>query len=414
VAPDCSQPFSEDYLHNGYDAGQHLYSVVTDPAMTGASFSVPEVMRFLPAAGAQTHDRAIVNIRYRDRNGEAGNIITVAYRFPGKATAAYPSDWRLHGNQQPIDSSIRAGIRRREQMAPTPGTAPFAGAAASRFEAGFVIFVNKDGPGSTGLRAVRVKGPGLPTNGVVLTRPDPAQASQQNWLNIKNKSGNTDPAVATFAGNTGNIFLVQRSQGISGAAAGAVRPNPNEGNSNSTQFANWAHPLDYGAAPGSSGYIDFTQLKAMTSYTFEVFYDGETAPRHVLEKAMVTPMAPATYGAALQWADFTAETKRYLNPADALAASTGSIALAWTNNPYAEPVRSAGVYTNGNAGATVVNQGQVAVPKGVFTATAAAPVVNGATVPFVALTGDGTSHRQFQLRYRTLDGSYKDSMAQFN
>lgn len=407
AAAECNGIVTDDYLNNGYSSGQEFYGLLTDGNMTGASFEVPELMRFFDDTSAADDDRALVNIRYTDKNGVVGNIISVARRQGGSG----PS-WLLWGNRQPVESSVRAVLRRREQLAPNPGTPPFANAANSRYEIGLDFFVNKDGPGSAGMRAVRVKGPGLPTAGLVFTRPDPTLALSQNWLNIRRKDGNTDPAAATFAGNVGNIFLMQRTVGLTGADATTVRPVPNQGNGNNTQFVNWAHPLDYGQPAGTASFIDFSQLKPMTSYAFEVFYDGETTPRHSFNKTLLTAVVPATRAASLQWNDLGASTKAYLDPSNALTASTASIEIGWTANPYAETIRSAGVYTGDASGP--VNQGLVSVARGATSATANAPVVNGSTVPFPTLTNDGVSYRQIQLRYRMLDGSYKDTITQFN
>lgn len=413
VAPECEDVVHDDYLHNGYLAGQQFYGLMNDANMTGAVFALPDVMRYIEDTSAADHDRAIVNIRYVDRNGNGGNIFTIAQKFPGHPeNAARGTEWWLVGNQQPIDSSIRPTIRRREQLAPNPGSAPFASAAASRFESGINIFINKDGPNSSGMRAVRVRGPGLPAAGLVYTRPDPSLVLSQTWMNVRRKDGNTDPTAATPAANVGNIFILQRTAGITGADATTVRPQPNAGNSNNTQFINWAHPLDYGVAPGTADFIDFAALKAQTLYAFEVFYDGETTARYSFNKTLQQPVVPATRAAALQWVDLTSATKGYLDPANALAASQTSITLNWSANPYADTIASAGVYTG--VGGNPVNQGLVGVARGATTATADAPLSQGVTVPFPALTGDGTSHRQFQLRYRTLNGSYKDSMTQFN
>jgi hypothetical protein len=413
VAPECEDVVHDNYLHNGYLAGQQFYGLMNDANMTGAAFSLPDVLRYIEDASAADHDRAIVNIRYVDRNGNAGNIITIAQKVPGHPeNAARGTEWWLVGNQQPIDSSIQPTIRRREQLAPNPGTAPFASATASRFESGINIFVNKDGPNSTGMRAVRVRGPGLPPAGLVYTRPDPALVLSQTWMNIRRKDGNTDPAAATPSASVGNIFILQRTAGISGSDATTVRAQPNAGNSNNTQFINWAHPLDYGVAPGTPDFIEFGALRAQSLYAFEVFYDGETTPRYSFNKSLQQPVVPATRAAALQWVDLASATRAYLDPAHALAASQTSITLNWTANPYAETIASAGVYTG--VGANPVNQGLVGVARGATTATANAPVSQGVTVPFPALANDGSSYRQIQLRYRTLNGSYKDSFTQFN
>jgi hypothetical protein len=413
VGAACDDTVHQNYLHNGFSGGQAFYGLLRDATMVGAVFNPPEVMRFIDDTTAADADRAVLNQRFTDANGVAGNFITVAQKFPGSATTAHPTDWWLYGNQQPVDSSIQAFVRRSEQQAPNPGTAPFANASASRYETGLNIFINKDGPGSTGLRAARVMGPGLPPAGVVMTPLDPNVCSEQNWMNIRRKDGLTDTASATFAGDVGNIFRLQRTVGLTGADATSVRPNPNAGNNNTTAFPNWAHPLDYGAAVGATNYIDFSQLSANITYSFELFYDGETTARHTLTKTLLTPVIPSTRGGNLQWLALTPGTLGYLDPANALGAAQTSMNLAWTANPYAETIRSAGVYTFGGA---TVNQGQVGVARGATSALANAPGAGGCAggTSFPALTADGITSRAIQLRYRMLDGSYKDSFSRWN
>ena len=88
VAADCQNITDPAYLHNGYRSGQAFYGLLNDAAMDGAVFSAPEIMQFIPAATAADRDRTVVNVRYVDKNGTAGNVITVAARFPGSATGA--------------------------------------------------------------------------------------------------------------------------------------------------------------------------------------------------------------------------------------------------------------------------------------------------------------------------------------
>ncbi len=404
MAPACQKVAHPDYLTSGLRFGQRYYSLLNEPAMVGAQFMPAEIMLFIEDATTADNDVAVLNIRYVDANGVIGNLIEVARKLPGSATAANPSDWWLHGNRRPVDASIRAFTRRQEQLAPNPGTAPFANAGASRYEAGLEIFINKDGPGSSGMRAARVFGPGLPPAGLVYTRPNAAIVTDQNWMNLRRKDGLTDAASATPAGDVGNIFRLQRTQGL----VGAVQPNPNAGNGNNSQFPNWAHPLDYGAPVGATNYIDFAQLGAFNVYTFEVYYDGETAPRHTFTARTLTAVVPATYATNLRWHSLTAATLGFLTPGDPLAAAQTTVGLAWNADPFAETVGSAGVYTFG-AGQAVADS-VVPVARGATSASATAP---GAT-PFPALTNDGTSSRTIQLRYRMLDGSYKDSIARFN
>lgn len=403
----CQNIWHADYRNSGFRSGQRHFGLLRDNAMVGAAFSLPEIMLFRDDTTAVDNDVAVLNFRFVDANGISSNIIEVARKLPGSATAQHPSDWWLHGNRGVVDATVRPVTRRSEQLVATPGIAPFQNTSASRFEAGLDFFVNKDGPGSIGLRAVRATGPGLPPAGLVLTRPDPSIVTDQNWMNIRRKDGLTDPASATFSGNNGNNFLLQRTRAITGTDAFVMRPNPNAGNTTNV-FPNWAHPLDYGLSPTNSEFIDFAQLNTGTVYTYEYFYDGETAPRHIETKSILAPVTPATYAANLQWNELTAETRRYLSTTDPLAQPQTVMNLSWVANPFAETVGSAGVYTFN--GSQVVNDAIINFPRGATSAQAVAPV----GVPFPALTDTGTSGRNIQLRYRMLDGSYKDTLTRYN
>lgn len=404
----CQNILHAQYLNSGYRSGQRYYGALRDNAMTGATFALPEIMLFRDDTTAADNDIAVLNFRLVDANGVSNNFIEVARKLPGSATVQHASEWWLHGNRSVIDSSVRPVVRRSEQLVPAPGVAPFQNTGASRFEVGLDLFINKDGPNSTGLRAVRVTGPGLPPPGIVLTRPNPAIVTDQTWMNIRRKDGLTDPASATFSGNNGNQFLLQRTQAISGPNAVLVRPTPNAGNNDNTTFPNWAHPLDYGLPAGTADYINFAQLAAGAVYTYEYFYDGETAPRYIDAKTILAPVTPSTYAVNLQWIELTAETRRYLSPTDPLAQPLTGMNLTWIANPFAETAASAGVYTFN--GSQVVNDAIINFPRGATSAQAVAPV--GA--PFPALTDTGTSGRNIQLRYRMLDGSYKDSTTRYN
>ena len=92
-----------------------------------------------------------------------------------------------------------------------------------------------------------------------------------------------------------------------------------------------------------------------------------------------------------------------------MAAATATINLGWTANPLAETINAAGVFTSANG--LVVDQGLVGVARGATGAVAHAPVAAGS---FPALSSDGTSSRNLQLRYRMLDGSYKDTTSRYN
>ncbi|MCR5865115.1 hypothetical protein [Aquincola sp. J276] len=414
VAPACEDIAADDYLHQGYTAQQAFHGLMTRSDMTGATFDPPQVLRYIDDTSAADRDAAVVNMHYRDAAGVAGNFITVARRLAGTATAGHATDWWLHGNQAPVEASITASIRRNEQLAPSPGTPPFANTGASRYESGLNIFINMKGPGSRGMRAARVKGPGLPTAGLVYTPPRASICTSQNWLNLFSKDGNVDPAVALPAPDNGNIFRLQRTQGLAGAQATTVRANPNAGTADNSNVI-WAHPLDYGQPPGSTAYVDFGQLRAHAAYTFEVFYEGETTARHTLTRTTLTPVMPATAGASLRWHALDAATLQALDPAQPAGGAQASLQIGWQADPYAEPVRSVGVYSF--AGGRSVNQGTVPVAHRITTVTATAPTTGltcEAGERFMPLAADGSAGRSIQLRYRMPDGSFKDSLTRYN
>lgn len=399
AAPACEDVVSPAFLSGGYRAGQAFYGLLTDEGMSGARFEVPDLMLVMD------QDTAVVNFRHRRADGTLDRLIQIVRRNTDGA-------WRLYGNQQRVDSGIRPFIRRVQQFA--PGTPAFANAPSSRFESGFSLFVNKDGPGSAGLRAARFTGPGLPPAGVVLTPPSASVCSEQYWMNVRRKDGNTAPAAATPATSGGTLFQISRTRGLSGADAVTRRPNPNEGNTDNERFVSWAHPIDYGVAPGASDYIDFKSLKAFTSYTLELFYDGEAAPRYTYEKLILSPVVPATALGTQQWTPLDEETARYLDPSDARGGQQETIRVGWIPNPLAERLSDVGVFTYGNG--QLVHQGNTPVPRGAGAVEVVAPktaaCAAGATFP--ALTFDGTSFRQFILQHRLQDGSKKEEVFRFN
>ena len=410
LAPACSSLFDPAYLHNGFIAGQAFYGALTSTAMTGAQFSVAEVMLLVPAApGDLPYDAAVLNIRYVDASGNAGNFITVA---ANKGTGTAVADWLLYGNQQPVNTLLRASIRQQQQQAPVT-QAPFSTSAPlSTYQTGIEFYIDKNGPGSTSLSAARVTGPGLPTAGIVLNRPTAAFESQQSWLNIASKSGGSPALLATQPNNCNcDIFWLQRTQGITGAAATTVRNNPNGANANSSAFLDWAHPLDYGAATGtpSDQYVPFAQFAPGARYKFELFYDGSATPTYTFSKTLLTRVVPATRGTFLAWNAPTPATLDALDPTHVLAGAASSFSLAWAQNPAAEQVRLAQMFTG--SGGTSVNQGNgISVARGVTSIAVPAP----AGLQFPPLDASGNSYRTFQLSYRTFDNSLKLAIYRYN
>jgi hypothetical protein len=410
MAAPCQALTDPAFLQNGFTVGQLWYAILTSDSMTGAQFSVPQVMQVIAKASAfNDDDIAIVNIRYIDANGIAGNSITVAV---DKGTGTATPNWVLYGNQQPVDVLVRSTIRLQQQQAPVT-QAPFNSTASlSTFQTGLEFYIDKNGPGSINLTTARVSGPGLPVAGLILNRPVASAEAQQSWLNIADKFGGDPALIATQPTNCScDVFWLQRTQDVVGAGATTVRNNPNGGNANNTQFVYWAHPLDYGATPGTSSdvYVPFASFATGASYKIELFYGGSGTPTYTFNKTLLTPIIPATRGLFLPWSAPTQATLDILDPANALATTATSFTVGWTQNASAEQIRLAQIFS-GN-GATVVNQGNgIGVPKSATSVLVTAP----SGLQFPGLDSSGASYRTIQLSYRTFDNSLKLASYRFN
>jgi hypothetical protein len=422
VAPECEDFVASagdapnvniDFLHNGYDPESYFYGLLTSADMDGALFNLPELMRYIPRQDGR--DEALLNLKFRDRNGFIDNRILTAKKFPGSRPSG--TQWWLIGNQRPVDVFIRAAIRQREQTIPQStldSSSFFNNAPRSRFEVGLEVFVQRPNNSGTvnnpnnpnnAIRYVRVSGPGLPNNGLVLG--DVAPSLPQNWMGILNATGSNPNELTTtqqFASTTSNIFRIQRTQGIAGTPAFTLRPNPNVGSATAS-FVEWAHPTMYGEPPSTTWQFDLSRVPAWSLYTFEAFCGGETTPCHTFTSRITTPLLPAPYAATQQWHSFAAVSRNFVTGG---AAATATAEITWTPNALAERIGSVNAYSFSPAGA--VNSPSQGVPRVVFSRTVSSV---GGNFPAIAIT-DNTSGRTLQIRHTMLDGSYKDHLIQFN
>jgi hypothetical protein len=401
VDPACEDVAHDNFLTNGYQAGQYFYSALNDPNMDAAQFNVPEVMRVLPS-DADGNPRVLLNLKFTDKNGFAGNFILVMKKFPGSgAPLGRMSDWWLWGNQRPIDARLTAFIQWNDVVGRSFGS------PVSDYTVGLGVFVTRVGPGSQDssgnlLRAVRVKGAGLPQNGLVLARPHPTIINDQTWLYAHNKDGNI---MITTANVTSLNFKIRR-----GVNDGSVLLNPNEGNANRTQFPDWAHQLDY--ADGK--FPPFSALTAWQVYSFELFYGTETSPSVTFNTLNVTPVLAPTIGPALAWNPPTDAMLEYLDPTHAKAAATPCFDLSWGQSPIAETVSFVGAFTRNNN--VFVNRTVTRVAaRGDTSLRVLAPGNADCSGPnqYPALTADGLSSRVFIIGYSMLDGSAKEHRLQY-
>jgi hypothetical protein len=391
------------FLNRGFTASEFFGGLMAASDMDGARFNRPVLMSYNP--GTNGRAVAVINLKFTDKNGVGDNRILAAVKYPGTETAARPSAWWLQGNQRAVNTYVRPAIRLQEQTLAEAFQAQY-DVGTSRYQTGLDIFIARSGfgPNSAGLRYARVKGPGLPTAGLVFADP---RGLPQNWMSILNATG-TIPVDEQVTTTSNNIFYLQRSRGLTGADAFAIRPNPNIAGP-TPNFNQWAHPAMYGETPSADWRFDLSRVPAGSRYTFELFYAAspsdptEATPSRTVTASMDIPVVPAAFAATQSWHEIPAAT-RALASAGAPAAQT--LNLAWTINPFAERVESINVYSFGSA---VINSPSTVVPKGASSQTATA--ADGKQFP--ALTTDYRVGRTLQWRYKMLDGSYKDQTVQF-
>lgn len=387
-----------NFLHNGYSDGQFFYSVLTDDKMTGAQFSVPEILSFTPASTSTSFDSAVLNIKYVDANGNPGNIVVVASRYTGTSTTSRPTDWWLTGNQIPVDVTVRMNIRRVAQL----NAASTNTNRMSTFMTGLQFRINYIGPGSTLggnlLAFARVSGPGLPGNGaagtgLVYIRSQTAYSSN---MDVLNKTGTLPaPGVTNYGCNGTKTnpsfdcpnFWLQRTAGITGNNATTLTANP--------VSSTWAQPNDLS---------DPTQFVKGQKYTVELFYGSNTEKADlVISKTLTSDLVQATLAVNLPWNSTGPATASALDPNGSLTGQqVNSLPIDWIQNLAAQQISyvSAVIDNNGTYGLSI------AVPKG-----ATSIVLTNEIVPAFSTTA---GNRNVLMNYRMMDTSNKTTVYRYN
>jgi len=393
------------YLHSGFGVDQAFGPLLANPAMDNAKFNRPEMLRYTKRSDGR--DEAVVNVKFTRKDGVPDNRILVVKKFPGTA-GARGTDWWVYGNQQNLNFRVRAALRQQEQTVAEGSQAPFW--TPSRYQSGLEIFIARPCtnvqaacPNSAGIWYVRVKGPGLPTNGLVYSDTSLPPAAQA-WMSMLNADGNIPAGAQVTTPGSNNIFYLQQSQGVSGTAAFAVRPNPGVAQSTPPDRA-WAHPAMYGETPSAAWTFDLGRVPAWSQYTFEVFRNGQTTTTETYSTRILTPVVPAASGAIGQWHAIPSTVKGL---ASAGAPEANSLGLAWEINDFAQRIESMQVYTFTNG--SRVNSASTTVPPGASSGTVTA--VGGVFPALGAAQAD--RQRQLQWRYKMLDGSYKDQTVTYN
>lgn len=400
---------TETFLNSGSPASVYFRNVLLDPTMTGAQFNIVDVMRVFPSADGK--DRAVVNIKWTDSLGNPGNFILVAKKYPGSRASG--SQWWLYGNQRIINAFIQPWNSRTTQT-----NASYSGGNTSQYRSGLLVFVDRDrnNPNAANLTSAVVTGPGLPAAGLVMVQPGGLDTN--NGMGIWRKDGvpltNVTSTANAATGTSANLYSLQGTAGISGAAATSLSAFPTAAVACSASAPTGSgcsstvvHPSDFGLAPNAGYVFDVTTIPAWSTYTFALYYNNSTVPSTTFTTSIVTGIATAAAVSTQVWQDIDAATLSLLSPTAVTAGTATSFTAGWSNKVLGDRVNTVAVYSSGPNGNSPV------IAKGVYTATLNAP--NG--IPFAAIGSTATTGfaiRNFQLRYIRTDGTYKDSFTRYN
>jgi hypothetical protein len=213
--------------------------------------------------------------------------------------------WAIVGNQLPYDISMRAALTRYIPANPAPPNNPF---LLSRFESSLRPTFNPSGRNGDLVRAIRVKGPGLPAAGLVLHRS--MRCGTHSEFPLTNTTGSlrdVNNAVVTFNNGSSANFLT------SGAA------------------------LDGTAIP--VGGSQTATIPAWSRYSVEVFLFSSTlatpdSPDEVIYIRTDSPLVNAAQGVNRTWPVLSQTfVNAYITPtgAGAGAVNGGPLGMSWTS-----------------------------------------------------------------------------------
>ena len=327
---------SASYKSNSKDFDEDfslLFSETGRGGVRGSEIRNPSILFKARSAGSTVDDIAVVEVTIRQpRTGPLANSIatpieytkTLVFRRDDTTPGLVAGNWILNGNQRNFDWSVGVQYVSLLQQNPIRNVDDGTGIAS---RTGTEIGLNfsprvfntatrtYDAPS---VYAVRLKGPGLPSAGVVYA---PTTGNNVGTLRILNKTG-TIPAQGSTTALVLNGFRLAQALYPSGL---------------SRSIATWpgGNP-SFADTPGST---DFSKLQAFNSYTAEIYVNGSTTP--ILESTrMLAPIeTPANY---------VQRPLHDLSPSLAViqppAGSATSVIASWIRNPLAASINNAYFY----------------------------------------------------------------------
>lgn len=311
--------FSAGYKYNGYTLAQTWGARLLNGIPAGAVMAYPEILTFLK--NSANDDIALVRLSYSSPVG-GGSYIETARKISGQ--------WAVDGNQRDYDAGVSVALQRQEDVSTNPWKVGGVSVGkSSAYYSRLYFRFNQTGPNGSNVFAVRIKGPGLPSAGLVFARSSACGPSDYLAFYANDGVLPTATLASQPTSNTGNGWNIDATT-IGSAYTG------------STFYNDWRGTFDR-YSPTAQTPVDLSTIPEFATYAWEVFTvsSGSTAAATFNTRITTRPVAAAE-GSKMQWATFSAASREYANPSViAKAGELTSVNLDWTLTTGAPMVRSA-------------------------------------------------------------------------
>jgi len=326
---------SNSFKQNSMDLAasySNLFSNADRSAIQGSTVSNPTVLFTTRTSGSSVDDAAVVEmtINQPGTGPLAGSLTspiaytaTFVFRRDDTLTRAVAGNWILKGNQRNFYWSIEPQYVRATQANPArkPNVDdgrnyPSYAAAGLRLNFSGAIFDPASATfKASGVYAVRLTGPGLPSNGVVWA---PGDTTGTSVLRVLNKTG-TIPSPGTLA------TVAQRDFRMGAVAL------------NGDPLAVWCGTCVYKADTASG--TDFSKTQMAAQYQAEIYVNGASTP--VIETARLTaPIQAPSLVVSTPMHDMSGNLATVTTP----KAATSVVTAQWARVAGAPSIDSASTY----------------------------------------------------------------------
>ncbi len=348
--------FSANYKHSGMDEDRHFLRLFSDTEAGGGPQAVPgstlrnAVILYTgnyPGSTATFNDLALVEFTIRQpRVGTRTEVVSTPIEYPvyvmfkrdASLTASKAGNWIAHGNQRNYDFAVEARYSKFSETNPirnvnaTGGNPSFMRSElrfffnSNRFNIATQTWENAQN------RAVRMKGPGLPAAGLVLTNSTVCGAN--DYLAVHNSSGVVGST--TMSTNLGQNSFRLNAVALDGAALYSGFFPSSAGTAGSSGGQAWAIPV----------VTDFSMFKAFNQYTAEIFLNSNVSgvPDAVEYSRILSPITSPAAALGFPLNDVSPSASLVTPGADGYAPAGSSFNVSWVNNLNSGPVESVSIY----------------------------------------------------------------------